>query len=132
MAVTTSFYPNQRTPSQASVEPLLISISVYQLVLGDLSGLRIENRYLLKAGMKITPYNLHRRLLLVPDQYQSSTGTHRIIAEAFDLIQSMFASAYMGRKRRFPNAFTPCAQKRLKGLRPVFFGPCTLRRTWGT
>src|SRR6202035_1647920 len=91
MAVTTSFYPNQRTHSQVAVEPLRISISVYQLVFDDLSGLRIENRYLLKAGMKITPYNLHRRLLLVPDQYQSSTGTHRIIAEAFDLIQSMFA-----------------------------------------
>src|ERR1700730_11992393 len=100
MAIATGFYPDQRRHSQAAVEPLRFSITVYQLVLGDLSGLRLENRYLLKAGMKITPYNLHRRLLLVPDQYQSSTGTHRIIVEAFDLIQSMFAQAYMGRKRR--------------------------------
>jgi hypothetical protein len=43
------------------------------------------------------------------------------------------------------NAFTACArihdldcshfgdsEKRWKGLRPIFFGPCTLRRTWGT
>src|SRR6202140_1547374 len=102
MAIATGFYPDQRTHGQVAVEPLRFPITVYQLVLGDLSGLRIENRYLLKAGMKITPYNLHRRLLLVPDQYQSSTGTHRIIAEAFDLIQSMFALAYMGRKRILP------------------------------
>src|ERR1700692_399216 len=100
MAIATGFYPDQRRHRQAAVEPLRFPITVYQLVFGDLSGLRLENRYLLKAGMKITPYNLHRRLLLVPDQYQSSTGTHRIIAEAFDLIQSMFAPAYMGRKRR--------------------------------
>src|ERR1700737_4755116 len=102
MAIATGFFPDQRRHSQAAVEPLRFSITVYQLVLGDLSGLRLENRYLLKAGMKITPYNLHRRLLLVPDQYQSSTGTHRIIVEAFDLIQSMFARAYMGRKRILP------------------------------
>src|ERR1035437_3945318 len=83
MAVATGFYPDPRTHGQAAVEPLCLPITVYQLVLGDLSGLRLENRYLLKAGMKITPYNLHRRLLLVPDQYQSSTSTFRIIAEAF-------------------------------------------------
>src|SRR6202051_5183372 len=98
MAIATGFYLDQRTHRQAAVEPLRFPITVYQLVLGDLSGLRRENRYLLKAGMKITPYNLHRRLVLVPDQYQASTGTHRIIAEAFDLIQSMYAKAYMGRK----------------------------------
>src|SRR5271167_1225437 len=98
MAIATGFYPDQRTHRQAAVEPLCLPITVYQLVFGDLSGLRLENRYLLKTGMKITPYNLHRRLLLVPDQYQSSTGTHRIIAEAFDLIQSSFAPAYVGRK----------------------------------
>src|ERR1700734_4116349 len=96
MAIATGFYPYPRNHGQAAVEPLCLPITVQQLVLGDLSGLRIENRYLLKTGMKITPYNLHRRLLLVPDQYQSSTGTHRIIAEAFDLIQSTFAQAYSG------------------------------------
>jgi hypothetical protein len=50
--------------------------------------------------MKIASYNLHRRLLLVPDQYQSSTGTNRIIAEAFDLIQSMYAGVNMGHPSR--------------------------------
>jgi hypothetical protein len=77
MAIATGFYPDQRTHRQATVEPLRFPITVYKLVLGDLSGLRVENRYLLKAGMKITPYNLHRRLLLVPDQYQASTGTQQ-------------------------------------------------------
>src|ERR1700686_2074899 len=100
MAIATGFYPDQRRHRQAAVEPLRFPITVYQLVLGDLSGLRIENRYLLKTGMKITPYNLHRRLLLVPEQYRPLPAHHRIIAEAFDLIQSMFASAYMGRKRQ--------------------------------
>src|ERR1700684_2784190 len=109
MAIATGFYPDQRRHRQAAVEPLRFPITVYQLVLGDLSGLRIENRYLLKTGMKITPYNLHRRLLLVPEQYRPLPAHHRIIAEAFDLIQSMFARAYMGRKRSFSNAFTPCA-----------------------
>jgi len=28
--------------------------------------------------------------------------------------------------------FLPAEPKRSKGLRPVFFGPCTLGRTWGT
>jgi hypothetical protein len=50
-----------------------------------------------------------------------------------------------GPKTDFSNAFTPCATtlalrrsllarlaERWKGLRPVFFGPCTLGRTWGT
>jgi hypothetical protein len=26
----------------------------------------------------------------------------------------------------------PIQQERRKGLRPIFLGPCTLRRTWGT
>jgi hypothetical protein len=54
----------------------------------------------------------------------------------------MFAPAYMGRKRifqmfllharQFPLlAAVPLTakQKRWKGLRPIFLGPCTLRRT---
>jgi hypothetical protein len=54
-------------------------------------------------------------------------------------------SGTMGRERCFSNAFPvmrdgscshqrclPTEQKRWNGLRPVFFGPCTLRRTWGT
>jgi hypothetical protein len=57
----------------------------------------------------------------------------------------MFALAYMGRKRSFSNAFPsiyhgswPQQQpfvrgtEALEGLRPVFFGPCTPGRTWGT
>src|SRR6266704_3033770 len=78
MAIATGFYPDQRTHRQAAVEPLCFPITVDKLVLGDLSGLRIENRYLLKTGMKITPYNLHRRLLLVPDRtvlYRHPTGS---------------------------------------------------------
>jgi hypothetical protein len=50
-----------------------------------------------------------------------------------------------GPKTDFSNAFTqctrilalgrglfPCVTKALEGAAPVFFGPCTLRRTWGT
>ena len=56
----------------------------------------------------------------------------------------MFASAYMGRKRIFSNAFTLSTtifdldhslfprRRALEGLRLVFFGPCTLGRTWST
>jgi hypothetical protein len=57
----------------------------------------------------------------------------------------MFAPAYMGRKRIFQMlslqvrgslllaaVFLLAMQDRWKGLRPVFFGPCTLGRTWGT
>jgi hypothetical protein len=57
----------------------------------------------------------------------------------------MFAPAYMGRKRIFQMlslqvrgslllaaVFVLASQDRWKGLRPVFFGPCTLGRTWGT
>jgi hypothetical protein len=57
----------------------------------------------------------------------------------------MFAPAYMGRGWAFSNAFCslhedvglgnrPFASiaEALEGLRPVFFGPCTPVRTWGT
>jgi len=56
----------------------------------------------------------------------------------------MFARAYMGRKRILPMlslhaqrffilaAVFSTYQKRWKGLRPVFFSPCTRGRTWGT
>src|ERR1700674_6005930 len=101
MAIATGFYPDQRAHRQAAVEPLRFPITVYQLVLGDLSGLRIENRYLLKTGMKITPYNLHRRLLLVPEQYRPLPAHHRIIAEGFHLLLSIFSTAYTGPQRRF-------------------------------
>jgi len=47
----------------------------------------------------------------------------------------VFASAYMGRKRIFSNALTSfpellseTEQKSFEGLRPIFFGPRTLRR----
>jgi hypothetical protein len=71
--------------------------------------------------MKITPYNLHRRLLLVPDQYQSSTGTHRIIAEAFDLIQSTFAPAYSG---------FPVELSGVGALHAAFLNESRTRRCW--
>jgi hypothetical protein len=53
-------------------------------------------------------------------------------------------SAYMGQKRWSSNAFTSCMTalarsnslvrraEAFEGPRPVFFGPCTLLRTWGT
>jgi hypothetical protein len=57
----------------------------------------------------------------------------------------MFAKAYMGRGRILPMlslhaqglsllaaVFSPHSKSVGKGLRPVFFGPCTLGRTWGT
>src|ERR1700761_7124620 len=53
----------------------------------------------------------------------------------------MFRAAYMGRERILQMLSLSCAtalalvseeQKRWKGLRPVFLGPRTLKRTWGT
>jgi hypothetical protein len=56
----------------------------------------------------------------------------------------MFAPAYMGEKRCFSNAFSPHAMalacttafyslnQSVGRASPVFFGPCTLERTWGT
>jgi hypothetical protein len=43
----------------------------------------------------------------------------------------MFTPAYVGRLRIL-RTLSLNEQKALEGLRPVVFGPCTLRRTWGT
>ena len=51
--------PDQRRRIQSAIKPLRLVVPVDQLVLADLPGLRIENRYLLPPRMKITPYNLH-------------------------------------------------------------------------
>jgi hypothetical protein len=57
----------------------------------------------------------------------------------------MFAGAYMGRKRCFQMLSVHCTRilalgrcffcyltEALEGAAPIFFGPCTLWRTWGT
>ena len=65
LAVPARLNANQSRRLQCLIEPSRLSFSVHQLVFDNLTGLHIENRYLLPARMEITPYNLHRRLLLI-------------------------------------------------------------------
>src|ERR1035438_9955481 len=65
LTVAAGLKAHKRPRPQAPIEPLGLPVTVAQLVLSYLSGLRIENRYLLPTRMKITSYNLHGRLLLI-------------------------------------------------------------------
>ena len=86
LAVPARLDPDQRWRLQGLIEPFRLSFPVLQLVLDDLAGLHIENRYLLPARMEITSYNLHRRLLLI--QQLKVLNQNYSIAEAFVLIPS--------------------------------------------
>ncbi len=63
LTVAARLHSHQRRHRQTPIKPLFLTIPVDQPALGQLTGLHIENRYLLPRRMKITTYNLHRRLL---------------------------------------------------------------------
>ena len=58
-----------------------------------------------------------------PVSYQNPLGTGRV---------PPFAKAYVGRIRCVSIAFSRLISKNLLRASPVFFGPGTLWRTWGT
>jgi hypothetical protein len=66
VTVAGGFHPDQRRRRHLPVEPLGIARGLYQLLLAGFARLRIQPTNLLPAGMKITPYNHHLRLLPSP------------------------------------------------------------------
>ena len=96
LAVAASLNADQRRRSQRAIKPLRLAIPVHQLVFAYLPGLRIENRYLLPARMKITSYNLHRRLLPWLAVSGPQSKNHYTIVEAFVLIPSGSGSPQTG------------------------------------
>src|ERR1035438_4908737 len=91
LTVAAGLKAHKRPRPQAPIEPLGLPVTVAQLVLSYLSGLRIENRYLLPTRMKITSYNLHGRLLLIFESRGPQPTRYSIFAEAFFLIPSIQA-----------------------------------------
>src|ERR1035438_3648904 len=69
LRVTRRFQPNQRRHRQLPVPPLRFAVAVLQLRFSAFSALAVEPRHLLPAGMKITSYNPHRRLLPSPASF---------------------------------------------------------------
>src|SRR5947207_10350580 len=63
MTVARGFHADQRRRRKLPIEPLRISQGLHQLLLPSFSRLRIQPTHLLPAGMKITSYNHHLRLL---------------------------------------------------------------------
>src|SRR5207249_1143402 len=63
MAVARRLHPDQRRRRYLPIEPFRISRGLHQLLLPSFSCLRIQPTHLLPAGMKITSYNHHLRLL---------------------------------------------------------------------
>src|SRR5277367_1379164 len=60
LAIAGGLDPYQRRLAQLPVVPLCLAIGVTQLPLLELSRLQVAYRYLLKARVKITSYNLHK------------------------------------------------------------------------
>src|SRR6266700_4970720 len=90
LAISSCLDPDSRRLAQLLVEPFCLAIGVTQLPLLELSRLQVAYRYLLKAGVEITSYNLHKAS---PDPRVSRSHPQDSlsrIAEAFFLMQSMF------------------------------------------
>ena len=60
LTISSGLDPDQRRFAQLPVEPLCLTVGVTQLPLLELSRLQVAHRYLLKTGVEITSYNLHK------------------------------------------------------------------------
>src|SRR5664279_4418811 len=69
LRVTRGFQPNQRRHRQLPVPSLRFAVAVLQLRFSAFSALAVAPSHLLPAGMKITSYNPHRRLLPSPASF---------------------------------------------------------------
>src|SRR5439155_1906647 len=76
MAVARRLHPDQRRRRYLPIEPFRISRGLHQLLLPSFSCLRIQPTHLLPAGMKITSYNHHLRLLLSPASWSLNQKTN--------------------------------------------------------
>src|SRR5205823_2192875 len=77
MAVARRLHPDQRRRRYLPIEPFRISRGLHQLLLPSFSCLRIQPTHLLPAGMKITSYNHHLRLLLSPASWSLNQKRNR-------------------------------------------------------
>src|SRR5271168_1804110 len=85
--VACGFHADQHRRRQPLIKLLGVTASMDQFLLPRFPGLRVQPIYLLPAGMEITPYNHHRRLLS-PQRLWSSNQDYRV-NRAFALIQSI-------------------------------------------
>src|ERR1019366_3836848 len=69
LTVAAGFYSHQRRLRHAAIKLLGLAIAVDQLALARFSRRGVQPRHLLPAGMKITSYNPHRRLLPSPASF---------------------------------------------------------------
>ena len=87
LAISCGLDPDQRRLAQLLVEPFCLAVGMAQLPLLELTCLRIAHRYLLKARVEITSYNLHKASP-TPESLGPKPQDSLQDAEAFFLIQS--------------------------------------------
>src|SRR5271165_1924776 len=69
LTVPRGFQSDQRRRRQLPIPSFRFAVAIHQLLLCHLGSLVVEPGNLLPAGMVITPYNKHRRLLSSPASF---------------------------------------------------------------
>src|ERR1700685_2246930 len=96
LAVARGLHADQHRRRQLLVKLLGVAAGMYQLPLPTIPGLCIQPTHLLPAGMEITSYNHHRRLLS-SQRLCPQTKTIWVSNRAFVLIQSALRALCEGR-----------------------------------
>src|SRR3984957_11598546 len=136
LAVARGLHADQHRRRQLLVKLLGVAAGMYQLPLPTIPGLCIQPTHLLPAGMEITSYNHHRRLLS-SQRLCPQTKTIWVPNRAFTLIQSTFACfAKVGHPQlwlfgqRWARAAVPTFSYSLHSLRRLL--PCHSLLGFGT
>src|ERR1700758_2661516 len=104
LAVARGLHADKHRRRQCLIEKLRIARSMPQLPLPALSRLRVQPTHLLPAGMEITTYNPHRRLLS-PQRLRPQTKTTWVRIEP-SLLSNQLLSRFLRQGGDFDSSLT--------------------------